>query len=278
MIVTTLKRTEKKNALDQIKPVGELDNIKSLDIKDSNIGKVLKDYEEVLKERCEIDFKVSIDDIPFAYHTYKGSFWINTVLSPKEITILTTIMHVNYEDHENFNPNTGFFLTNLIQNSYNEGFNNFYFEMNNSNFLGTSIKGSEENPIVMSMGSNYKEQVGLCAKHSTFNIKENHGASLGSDARHSTFNIEKNHGFHVGEQANNCTFNIKENHGERVAEYSKNSTIYLKENHGKGVGEHAENCIFKSPDKKTLNSIIANPEYNHFNLIQPDGEEIPYEK
>ena len=40
MIVTTLKRTEKKHALDQIKPVNKLDNIKNLDIKDSNIGKV----------------------------------------------------------------------------------------------------------------------------------------------------------------------------------------------------------------------------------------------
>ncbi len=226
------------------------------------LGKALKDYKEVLKETRDVIIYYGVNKNILTKQKLNSDTWhsiLGTVLSPKEITILSTIMHINYEDHENFNPNTGFFLTNLIQNSYNGGFNNFYFEINNLNYLGTTIKGSEKNPIVISMESNYKEKVGSHARHSTFNIKENHGASLGSEARHSTFNIEKNHGFYVGDHADNCTFNIKENHG-------------------KGVGEHAENCIFKSPDKKTLNSIIANPEYNHFNLIQPDGEEIPYEK
>ena len=39
MIVTTLKRTEKMNPLDQIKPVNKLDDLQDLEVQDSNVKK-----------------------------------------------------------------------------------------------------------------------------------------------------------------------------------------------------------------------------------------------
>ena len=226
MIVTTLKRTEKVNPLDQIKPVNKLDDVKDLDVNDSNMKQTIEEHKEALKEALKYGGKNRQSFRQTLFDYYNGDFFkiskndlfnkffdpCNIVLSPDEITTfrrLTTCYEDNSyvlnEDHEAF---TGLFISNLIQNSYDVGYNNFNLGTNDSFLLGSSIEGSEENPIIIGIGEvEFNHQiVGLLAKHSTFNIKENHGTEIGCDAKHSTFNIEENQGENIGWDAKHSTF------------------------------------------------------------------------
>ena len=260
MTVATLKRTEKKNALNQIKPVNKLDDLQDLTVEDSDMPELLSEYENAL----EPNFRKTYGYIGWHFIikgqrnnliSFKNPSKI--VLSPEEITLFVK-MTTKYKDHENYPINTGRFISDLIQNSYDAGHNKFYFETNKVGFLSSLVEGNKKNPIIINIEQNYWGWDGSFAEHSTFNIKENHGAATGRFAKHSTFNIEKNY-------------------GEAVAGTSEHSTFNIKENSGELVGIHAENCIFKSPNKETLDSIKA-PENNKFYLIQPNGEEIPYRK
>ena len=81
MTTTTLKRN-KKNIFDNIKPVNELDEIKDLDVNESNIKQILKDYEEALNEVPDKEKVRNWIDISEKY---------NSILSPKEIKIFAKI-------------------------------------------------------------------------------------------------------------------------------------------------------------------------------------------
>ena len=202
MTVTTLKRTEKVNPLDQIKPVNKLDEIKGLKVEDSDIKQVLRNYEEMLVYDPD---KVGIlggdpDEQFDKFRTLN-----NIILSPDKISTFAKIT-VCYENHENFRINTGLFISALIQNSYDSGNNNFYFKTNNIEWLGTYNKGNKENPLVISIEENHGTRIGEETEYSTFNIKENHGTEIGWDAKHSTFNIEENQGENIGWDAKHSTF------------------------------------------------------------------------
>ena len=71
MTVTTLKRTEKYNPLDQIKPVGKLDDVKDVIVQDSNIGKALKDYDLIMNVDVSPNFQMDL----FDFLSFRGSDW-----------------------------------------------------------------------------------------------------------------------------------------------------------------------------------------------------------
>ena len=75
----------------------------------------------------------------------------------------------NYEDHKNFEIHTGTYVSTLIQNSWDAGYNNFYFETNNIDSLAAAINGySIENPITIHIDVNNGLYVGWDAGRTTF--------------------------------------------------------------------------------------------------------------
>ena len=256
MTTTTLKRNE-KSAFDNIKAVNELEDIKSLEVADSNMKFLIKDYETAL----EPNFKEKYGYIGALPNEQLLGFKnpSKIILTPEEINLFLKETS-RYESHENYKLHTGRFISVLIQNSYDAGHNKFNFGINSLGFLGSMIEGSDENPIRINIDKSNDGFGGFNSKHSTFNIRENNAEATGRFSEYSIFNIVKNHGGWVGASSKHSTFNIETNKGD-------------------GVGRFTENCIFKSPNKETLDSITARSrEGNQFYLIQPDGKEIPYEK
>lgn len=272
MTVTTQKRTEKKNALDQIKPVNKLDELKDLKVDNSNIKLILKDYEDSLVEASNKEVRnwINIDER------------YNSVLSPKEIRFFADFMTDSYEDHKNFEAITGIFISNLVQKSYDAGHNNFKFGTNNKDHFGYNIKGTTRNPLIITMQENNGWKVGHGAKNTKFNIGINNGKVLCHYLTNSSLNIKINNGSWIGTNSTNSTFNIEENNGNYIGfDPGWPSTT-------------SKQCVFESINKETLDSLYVENTYstlkrqNYFNLIQPQpllavkqlftpqAEEIPY--
>ena len=194
MTVATLKRTEKKNALDQIKPVNELDDIKDLDVNPSTFKQAIEEYKNFLNLPnsifCEDDV---IHAVLRIYH--------KAIILPKEIEIFKDRIVPFYENwsfsdiEEDFwsFSDTGYFLTNLIQNSYNAGHNNFNIGNNGFSYLGMSLEGKKENPLIMNIEENYGDLIGNKAKNIIFNVKKEKNFDR----------IEKG-GFTIGCESKNC--------------------------------------------------------------------------
>ena len=269
MNVVTLKKT-KKNVFKNIKPIKKLDNIKDLDVKNSGIKKASLEYNKLSK----LSRGKPIDRLLFALNiSDKGGdiFRVDydsvgtictTILSPDKILEIKDFLS-NYPSEEVNSEFEGYFISHLIQNSYLAGYNNFNFEITNSDQSFTSyLEGSKKDPIIINIKENRTSSSGESVKHCIFNIKENYQGSLGMRAKHSTFNIDINHDGDVGSGAEHSTFNI-----------GKNYEGYC--------GEDSKNCIFKSSNKETLESAFKDAEVkgdNKFYLIQPNGEEILYRK
>ena len=137
----------------------------------------------------------------------------------------------NYENNPHYQTNTGLFISQLIQNSYDAGNNEFVLDVHflkPINFLAYNVSGTEERKVRAVV----KGEVGnFCmknAQHSIFTIGTA-GNWCGEDATYSTFTIEKA-GVRCGRRAQHSIFTIEET--------------------GDWCGEHAHHSNFKTHNQQ----------------------------
>lgn len=115
---------------------------------------------------------------------------ITEILTPEEIDAFLQATAA-YEDQEWFKEKTGFFISRLLQNSYNHSYNNFSLNMENIypvNYICFKLTGTKERPIMVTIEGNVGYCLGFCSQgDSCFTIKGNVGEGSGVRAQRSTF-------------------------------------------------------------------------------------------
>ena len=308
MTVATLKRMEKVNPLNQIKPVKKLDNIKDLDVdhmKRAQIefDKLAIEYNEHESDPCRADYDEKVDYLADSFFDFSISrdeklLKLNptTILTPKEIREYEIINPHKYDDDNNYI--FGYFISRLIQNSYEAGHNNFDFEINKLGILGYELTGKKDNLIKITIGDNWGDHTFEGVNHINLNININRGDSTCFSLSDCKIKIDHNLGDDTIYSPEGCIIEIGQNVGkwcvhEGDGGFTKN-TIMIGETKFSGdkmasFGSGIEGSIFKSPNKETLDLIIKESEYGHptnsllkhnnkFYLIKPNGEEILYRK
>ena len=183
--------------------------------------------------------------------TYNRERWttdhVPEVVLPCDISLFLQSTH-DYEDHLDYPMCTGLFISQLIQNSYEAGNNNFEIDVNSLKIidnLAYNISGTEERMVRIV-------------------IKGKVGHDCGSKAEHSTFTIEKA-GKYCGFKAENSTFTMKEA-GNGCGQYTKHSTFTI-EKAGDWCGLWAKNSTFTIGE--TEDQCGSNAYYSTFKTHNP---------
>ncbi|MFH1638133.1 MAG: hypothetical protein ABIB71_06930 [Candidatus Woesearchaeota archaeon] len=225
-------------------------------------------FEELMKAYEEV---ISIKNLGKTQTNEKIVIELPYILTPKEInTFLQST--VRYEDYENYGWNTGFFLTSLIQNSYNHG--NTKFLLNTKtlskeiNSIGNSLKGKKNKIIELSIRGDVGDCCGSNAEHINLSVEGNAGDCCGSSATNSILNISGDVGWGCGAyNAQHSTFTI-------LGMAATNDLAVFTGRSGGLHGNFAEKCIFKTSNKKTLQLLIYDvTRGNEIYLIKPNGKE-----
>src|SRR3989344_1269329 len=219
-----------------------LDNSKRAIVEgDSLIFTALRMYELLMEEKIDHNeerFKKTLDQsLPLM-----NSGQINQFI---EATI-------GYEEKDRYLVITGIFVSALIQTAYNAGFNDFVLEPKGTqplSHIGAYLKGTEKNPIKLTINAQTGGGCGAYAEHSIITNNAQTGKMCGGFARHSTFTNNA--------QIEDC------------------------------YGWYAEHSTFKTNDQKILKRILVEvsglligshiktpaPSGNKIIFINPDGTE-----
>jgi len=138
------------------------------------------------------------------------------VLKPAQIDKLFQRIIKEMPKEETEYAITGIFLSCLIQNSYDNGNNDFILNTRDvqMTILGYKLKGKRKNKMKITIQGN----AGLC----------------------------------FGEESKYCHFNIHGNAERKCGNGSENSTYSIEGSISKFCGDYSKNCIFTSPNKKTF--------------------------
>jgi len=123
---------------------------------------------------------------------YKSTKDVTGVLTPGEVNVFlqSTVL---YEGHKFYKLDTGIFISRLVQNSYNAGYNDFHFDV-------SAIGGPEhlcsfligEEPIRITVEGDVGYGFGGDSKKIVVNITGDGGNYCGYKTEDSTFSIEGN--------------------------------------------------------------------------------------
>ena len=197
---------------------------------------------------------------------------VQTVLLPSHINVFLQQTR-EYENHKNYGWNTGHFISQLIQNSYNTGNNDFELDVNllkPIDYLASNISGTKERMVRIIVKGDVGNLCGYNVQYSTFTIKKA-GEGCGLGTQHSTFTI--------GEAGNNCgggvqysTFTI-EKAGNNCGVVAEHSTFTIEEA-GDYFGRFTKHSTFQthsSQQYKQLKKSVPRFKNNKVYHIQPDG-------
>jgi len=212
------------NPLDRYKGTRKPDEVRKSDVVvDKTIDGVLENYEQAL------DFSVSTwyDDIKAL--AYK------TILTPEQITQFLKATKA-FESYDDYVWNTGYFVSGLIQKSYDAGNNDFVLDTRNL-------------PDIKSLCSFLK---GKGNKRLKVTFNGDTGVDCGNDIMYISFKAQK-----LGESSlmnpKNCKIEVQEA-GDNFAKNAKNCNIEVQEV-GYGCGQEAIVSVFKTKVPATFKKL-----------------------
>jgi len=180
---------------------------------------------------------VQLLDVPMWNH-YCFYVPLEFILTPDQINTFLQ-QTIPYENHPKYPDNTGRFITQLIQNSYIAGMNDFTLNTTALKELHRAvyrIKGPQTKPLKLTIIGNAGALFGFESINLLVNITGNSGSALGGHSSESTFNIQG------------------------LA--------------GRGCGEMAFHSTFKTPNETSLQQMLKSvPDSNRVIFIHPDGTE-----
>jgi len=204
-----------------------------------------------------------------------GELWCKTIsdiLTPTQINVF--LQHTTlYENNQHYSGITGYFISQLIQNSYNDGYNNFSLntsELQDISFLGHRIEGTPKKTIELTVIGQTGRGSGWGAKYAAINLIGNTGHTCGKNSENSvfyitgdterecgkfsinsTFHISGNTGHDTGGGSERSTFNIAGNTGNLCGQNSICSKYTIGGYSGRFFGDHTKKSTYKTPNKET---------------------------
>lgn len=226
---------------------------------------------------------------------------VNNILEPEEINRFLQVT-IAYKAHEKYGNNTGLFVTRLIQNSYDAGYDSFRLDtraLKELHFIGWGARGKDGNPLEITIEGNAGEHCGdhaerliisiagnaghFCAyeaEDSTITIGGDAGAYCGHDVKSSTISIGGNASKDCGWNAKSSTISIAGNARNACGFEAEDSRITIGGDAGDWCGSNAKRSIFKAKKPETLENMkkyVGTGKGNRIYFIQADGneEELP---
>ena len=209
---------------------------------------------------------------------YKKMSGITAVLNPQELRAFLSVLNII---EEKVVPHQGLFLTKLIQNSYDAGYNNFSLDHEDKAIIhvGSFLRGREDNPLTM----NIEKARGLFYAHGAEYINMTVEVSVFGYAeriRNSSLTILGDAATGSGRRSFRTAFHVTgDTHGD-LAEYARESS-YLLDGEFKTAPSKRwirdsapQQCTFKSPRPATVDTLLDYiPSGNRIVLIHADGRE-----
>jgi hypothetical protein len=181
------------------------------------------------------------------------------LLSPKEINTFLQLTE-KYSDNQDYKL-LGDFMSRLIQNSYDHGYNNFKFDIRNlppfDDFLDF-LKGKEDNRINIKVigdisdssvcdskylnlfvEGNVGETVGIRSVENIFVITKDVGGELMFESKDSKCFVGGNVGYDFGRNSSNLKAAIKGYAGRCLGIYARNLEVFIKEKLGLGCDSNS---------------------------------------
>jgi len=187
---------------------------------------VLKQYEKILEMKID-------------YYACNAVERIKTVLEPEQINTFLQAT-IPFETHKNYAENTGYFITKLIQNSYNAGHNRFKLGTKvltkRIKDIGWQLKGKEGKPLELLVEGDVGNWCGTEAEYSTISIAGNAGDWCGAMAKYLSLSIE-------GDVGNDC------------CKWIEHSFVIIDGNAGHRLGYGAKGTVFKTPNRETFEEL-----------------------
>lgn len=194
---------------------------------DETVRKAVDKFNKVLPKFIKLNTK----DMEVSYKMFKRYKW--PVLTPNEIYVVHNLIPATYY--------SGPFMSILVGNSFNEGYNDFFLE-NSSDYVGMFLIGKEDNRLRLNVEGDCGQGFGLKARYCDFTINGNSGWDLGAQAKDCSFKA-RDVDDKCGTDTERCSFEVN-NSGHCCGQYSEHSTFKINGNCGKNLGQYASDCEF----------------------------------
>jgi hypothetical protein len=231
-MITSIKRDDSENGLDQMfgYSASDVESTQRVEVLGSgNLPKALSEYESCLDRNNDIVLRREEEII------------VQAVLDPNEISQFLLATKV-YEKRKKYQIITGEFIGKLVQNSYNYGNNNFYFDLSLNNFVRFcyTLKGYRDELINLEVKGNTKTLFCNHAKYLNTKVDGNVDDSSFQNTRDSIITVTGNCGHHFGDNSKDLTAFVVGNVGNsfRKCKYSK---LIVKGNVGPYFATFASN-------------------------------------
>ena len=198
-----------------------------------------------------------------------------TVLKPPEISAFLQ-MTITYEDHGWYRGLTGIFVSVLMQQSYDAGYNQFYFNIENFpklDNLAVLVRGKEKKPIEVAISGNIGEHFGHGAAYASLQASSKSNLCfVGCRTQNSTL-ILRGNVQDLGFYSNDSNFivygDVKKERFGPLLYHAQRSSCLIDGSLEEIRKTTADNCTFKTPNKKT---------YDLLKKSVPPGNRIILEK
>jgi hypothetical protein len=214
---------------------------------DAEFEELLKVYDQVLYTGEFIDGKRRQEYV---------RFMVNDVLTPSEINSFLQATKP-WQEKEVYKNWTGRVISQLIQNSYDAGHNDFVLNTKDLapiSVIATEVVGKDDDHVRLWVEGGVGSSCGLESEYLTINIAGDAATHLGEKSKHSTFNVEGSAESYCGQRAEESSFNIAGNGGYACGDHAKKSTFNIEGDVGLSCGEKAHDSVFRIMGKISQNS------------------------
>ncbi len=165
---------------------------------------------------------------------------VNHSFPPEQVSSILQIM-TKYEKHRYYRRAAGLFINRLVQNSYNNGHNDFHLQIYSPihDFCHKLLGGIKKQPLRLA-------------------VEGDLGRHFASSCKDVSVTVDGNLDMYCCKNAERSQFIIQGRAGECCALNAKHCTFTLEGDVGYSCGKHAMASAFRTSNKRTLDLLIAN--------------------
>lgn len=220
---------------------------------DPLLDKILEEYESLRKycghPKSTRDYLTQ----PSQYFTLQS---METLTPAKIDLVLRTII----DTEKKLDELTGIFLTKLIQDSYNAGYNGFVLTTGDAliDRLGYQLRGMPEKELELTVRGNAGWYCGENSKLSTFTVEGSVGTWYGSSSKHCFFKAEEHVGWGCGFRSEYSLFILEGDVGGSCGIGSEYCSFELKRGVGTMSGTESENSLYTLSNQEAYEEVKKN--------------------
>lgn len=171
------------------------------------------------------------------------------ILNPLQINLaLQRMIAYGNEESEGkgYGHITGLFVSKLIQDSYNNGCNDFTLTTGDSGVyhLCSHLKGEEDNILNVQVNGNVGKVCGESSQHILLSLFGNAGSFCGSRSKYSTFKLQNDVGQWCAFESQHSDFLVYGNAGDDCASSARYTNLTVGKNVGNSNAYSSHHCSF----------------------------------